>query len=215
MGKAWMLPIGKTIALVTETEGVDEFRQALDSPEGTILLAPHHGNWEIFGFFICNNIPSTFLYQPPKIPAFDTLLKEVRSRNDIKLAPANIQGVAQLLKALARGELVCILPDQVPSDEGGIYAPFFGETALTMTLISKLIQRRRAKVFCGFAKRRAGAKGFKVIVKEADQGIYDEDLQASVTALNQTVEQSVGLAVSQYQWEYKRFRRRPDGTKVY
>ncbi len=215
MGKAWMLPVRKTIALVTETEGMDELRQALDSGEGVILLAPHQGNWEIFGIFICDHMPTTFLYQPPKIPAFDRLLKKARSRNGISLAPTNRKGVAQLLRALQRGELAGILPDQVPSTEGGIHAPFFGEPALTMTLISKLIQRRRVKVFCGFAKRLPGAKGFKAIVKAAHRDIYDADLETSVRGLNRTVEHSVGLAVTQYQWEYKRFRRRPDGEKAY
>ena len=215
MGKAWMLPVGKTVALVTETEGMDELKQALDSGEGVILLAPHQGNWEMFGIFICDHMPTTFLYQPPKIPAFDRLLKNARSRNGISLAPTNRKGVAQLLRALQRGELVGILPDQVPSNEGGIHAPFFGEPAFTMTLISKLIQRRRVKVFCGFANRLPGAKGFKAIVEAAHRDIYDADLEISVRGLNRTVEHSVGLAVTQYQWEYKRFRHRPDGEKAY
>jgi|TARA_B100000809_G_scaffold230424_1_gene244799 KDO2-lipid IV(A) lauroyltransferase len=215
MGKAWLLPVGKTLALVTETEGLDELKQALDSGEGVILLAPHQGNWEIFGIFICDHMPATFLYQPPKIPAFDRLLKKARSRNGMSLAPTNRKGVAQLLKALQQGELAGILPDQVPSTEGGIYAPFFGESAFTMTLISKLIQRRRVKVFCGFAQRLPGAKGFKAIVKVAHEDIYAADLQTSVRGLNRTVEHSVGLAVTQYQWEYKRFRRRADGEKFY
>ena len=215
MGKAWLLPVAETIALVTETEGLDELRQALDSEEGVILLAPHQGNWEIFGIFICDHIPTTFLYQPPKIPVFDRLLKEARSRNGISLAPTNRKGIAQFLKALQRGELAGILPDQVPSTEGGIYAPFFGEPALTMTLISKLIQRRRVQVFCGFAKRLPGARGFRAIVKAAHQDIYDADLNTSVRGLNRTVEHSVEQAVTQYQWEYKRFRRRPDGEKFY
>jgi KDO2-lipid IV(A) lauroyltransferase len=215
MSKAWMPATHKTLALVTQTEGVDEFKQALDSDEGVILLAPHHGNWEIFGFYLCTDTPSTILYQPPKIPAFDRLLKQARSRFGLKLAPTNSKGIAQLLRALQQGELIGILPDQVPNDEGGIYAPFFGEPALTMTLVSKLLQRRKARVFCGFAERLAAGKGFKIIVKEADAGIYDNDLQVSVTSLNQTVEQSVERAITQYQWEYRRFRRRPDGAKFY
>lgn len=215
MSKAWMPPIQQTLALVTQTEGLDEFKQALDADEGVILLAPHHGNWEIFGLYLCADTPSTFLYQPPKVAAFDRLLKKARSRNGVKMVPTNSKGVAQLLRALQQGELIGILPDQVPNDEGGIHAPFFGEPALTMTLVSKLLQRRKARVFCGFAERLAAGKGFKVIVKEAQQGIYASELQASVTSLNLTVEQSVERAVTQYQWEYKRFRRRPDGNKFY
>ena len=87
--------------------------------------------------------------------------------------------------------------------------------ALTMALVSKLIQKSDAKVFCGFAKRLPNAKGFKVIVQEADQGIYSEDESTSLSALNSTVEKNVLMAIEQYQWEYKRFRKQADGSKFY
>ncbi|MCH7815112.1 MAG: lysophospholipid acyltransferase family protein [Proteobacteria bacterium] len=215
MGKAWLLPVNKTRSLVTQTEGIELFQQALKSGEGVILLAPHLSNFEIFGIYIAKDIESTFLYQPPKIPALDSLLQRTRSRGGIKLAPTNRKGVAQLLTALKNGELVGVLPDQVPTDEGGIYAPFFGEQALTMTLVSKLVRRKKVRVFCGYAERLPKARGFKVIVIEADQAIYSEDLETSVAGLNKTIEQCVERALTQYQWEYKRFRRQPGGKQFY
>ena len=84
-----------------------------------------------------------------------------------------------------------------------------------MTLISKLLQKTDAKVFCGFAKRLPNAKGFKVIVQEADEGIYSEDASISLAALNSTVEKTALSAIEQYQWEYKRFRKQADGSKFY
>lgn len=215
MGKAWLQPIKKTLALVRDAEGMEEFRKALASGEGVILLTPHLSNWEIFGFYVCENIESTFMYQPPKIPALDRLLRKVRSRNGIHLAPTNRKGVAQVLRALKNGELVGILPDQVPTREGGAYAPFFGEQALTMTLISRLVMRTRARVFCGFAERLSNARGFKVVLKKADELIYSEVLEQSVIGLNRSIEQCVEMAIAQYQWEYKRFRRRPGGEQFY
>lgn len=215
MGKSWLLPYEQTCSLVTETEGFEKFREVAAQKKGIILLAPHLSNWEIFGLYTCIGLESTFLYQPPKLPALDRLLQQTRSRGGIKLAPTDRKGVAQLLKALQAGELVGVLPDQVPNDEGGIFADFFGEKALTMTLVSKLTARSEARVFCGFVKRLPKGKGFKLIIREADQKIYSEDLATSVLGLNQTVEQCVVMAIEQYQWEYKRFRRRQDGAKFY
>jgi KDO2-lipid IV(A) lauroyltransferase len=215
MGKSWMLPIDKTYSLVTQTEGLEEFKQAASGKQGIILLAPHLSNWEIFGVYACQNIESTFMYQPPKLPALDRLLQRSRSRGGIKLAPTNRMGVSLLLKALQRGELVGVLPDQVPNDEGGEFAKFFGKQALTMTLVSKLVARSQARVFCGFVVRLPKGGGFKLTIREADQAIYDEDLLTSVRGLNKTVEDCVLMAVEQYQWEYKRFRRQPDGEQFY
>ena len=215
MGKSWMLSLDETFSLVTETDGFEAFLQAAKEERGIILLAPHLGNWEIFGMYACQNIESTFMYQPPKLPALDRLLQRTRSRGGIKLAPTDRKGVSLVLKALRKGELVGVLPDQVPADEGGEFAEFFGEPALTMTLVSRLAARSQAKVFCGFAQRLPGAKGFKLIIREADRSIYDEDLSKSVRGLNKTVEDCVRMVVDQYQWEYKRFRRRPNGEKFY
>ena len=111
--------------------------------------------------------------------------------------------------------MVGILPDQIPPAEGGRFVPFFGEPALTMTLPSKLIQKTKAKVFCGFAQRLPNARGYKIIVEEAISDIYSEDLDESIIALNRTIEKTIMKSVEQYSWEYKRFRRRPDGSRFY
>ena len=215
MGKSWLSPMDKVLGLVKDTEGMAAFEEAVSAGKGLILLAPHHSNWEVFGYYTATKLDSIFMYQPPKFPAMDTLLKQTRSRGGIDLAPANRQGVASLLKTLQRGGLVGILPDQVPNDNGGLYAPFFGNQALTMTLVSKLLSRHQVPVFCGFAERLPAGKGFRVIMQKAHPAIYSADLAESVAGLNQSVEACVLRAVAQYQWEYKRFRRQPDGSNFY
>jgi len=210
-----MLPLEKTFSLVKQTEGMELFRQALQNKEGIILLAPHFSNWEIFGIYAAQNVETTFMYQPPKLPGLDKLLKRTRSRGGIKLAPTNRKGVSQLLKALQAGEMIGLLPDQVPNEEGGQFAPFFGQQALTMTLVSKLISRSKARVFCGYVKRMPNSQGFALVLREAEPAIYSQQLEESIRGLNQTVERCVLDGVEQYQWEYKRFRRRPDGEKFY
>lgn len=215
MGKAWSGPIENTLALITRSRGLEEFRHAIAAKQGVILLAPHLSNWEVFGFAACDGADANFMYKPPKIAAVDRLLRLTRSRSGVKLAPANSRGVAQLLKALKAGELVGILPDQVPDADGGEYADFYGQPALTMALASRLLQRVEAKVFCGFAKRLPNAQGFELIIMPADPEVYSKDLQVSVAGVNRSVELCVNEAVDQYQWEYKRFRRQKDDRDLY
>jgi KDO2-lipid IV(A) lauroyltransferase len=216
MGKAWVAPIEAILQLVTETQGLEQLQRDIKSGNGVILLAPHLSNWEVFGPVVASHgIKSTFLYKPPKIEVIDRLLKATRSRNNINLAPANRAGVAVLLKALKAGELVGILPDQVPELGGGEYANFFNQPALTMVLASRLIQRTNARVYCGFAKRLPGGNGFKMIIMPADEKVYEDDLARSVQGVSDSVQKCVEMAVDQYQWEYKRFRRQPDGREFY
>ena len=110
--------------------------------------------------------------------------------------------------------MVGILPDQLPAPEGGDFAPFYGLPALTMTLVHSLIQRTGSLVVCGGAQRLDDG-GFKLFFNEAPTAIYSEDKIESLTALNQAVEQCAAAAPAQYQWEYKRFRKQPDGVKRY
>ena len=215
MGKSWIPSMAKSLELVTESEGEENFFAATTSEHGVILLAPHIGNWEIFAFYLCEKLKSTWLYQPPEFKLMDQFITKTRSRAGIKMAPTDRIGVSKVLAALRRGEVVGILPDQIPPAESGRFAPFFGESAFTMTLPSKLIQKTTAKVFCGFAQRLPNARGYKVIVEEAISEIYSEDLDESIIALNKTIEKTIMKSMEQYSWEYKRFRRRPDGSRFY
>jgi len=215
MGWAWVAPLSATLKLVRGSEGLSAFDSAVESSRGVVLLAPHLSNWEVFGFFACEGKPSNFMYQPPQNAGLDKLLRRVRSRNGVNLAPTNRKGVAQLLSALKRGEIVGILPDQVPADAGGEFSDFYGEPALTMTLVSKLIQRTGALAFCGYAERLPEGKGFVAVFEPADEAIYSANLQESLKGLNRSVESVVNRALPQYQWEYKRFRRRPDNSEFY
>jgi len=215
MGLAWLAPIEKTLNSIKSSEGYEAYRADAESERGVILLAPHLSNWELFGFFASEGVEANFMYQPPASSGLDELLRQARSRSGVKMAPTNKRGVAQLLAALNNGEMVGILPDQVPADESGEFADFFGEPALTMTLVSKLAQRTGAKVYCGYARRLERGQGFTAVFREADPAIYSKDLRESVQGLNNSVEKVVREAVSQYQWEYKRFRRRPDNSEFY
>lgn len=145
------------------------------------------------------------MYQPFPIPALDKLILEGRSKNNISMAPTNRKGVSMLLKALQGGTLVGVLPDQVPErDAGGEAIEFFGRPAMTMTLVSSLINRTQCRAVAVFAKRVKG--GFKLITIAADPQIYSEDPLQSLRGMNASVEACVRLAPAQYQWEYNRFR---------
>ena len=187
------------------TQGVDEGR-------GVLVLAPHIGNWEIFGQFLATVGPTTSLYAPPKIQALDPLIRAGREKTGANLVPTNVRGVRALLKALKAGGIVGVLPDQEPELSGGEFAPFFGHPTLTMTLAYNLIQRTGCKVVFGFAKRLE--QGFELVFLPAEKAIYSDETKVSLAALNRGVEACIAEAPEQYQWEYKRFRRGPEGRNT-
>lgn len=192
---------------IVAVHGQELIEKALSEDKGLIFLGPHLGNWEVIGQKVSQLGQFTALYAPPKHTYLEDFVREAREKQGGVLLPATIKGVAGLVKALKKKQIVGILPDQVP-DMGWIFAPFFGVRAGTMTLIHGLLSKAPANILSCVAIRCKG--GFEIHYVTVPEQIYSEDQQTSVAALNQAVEQCVQLKPEQYQWEYKRFKARKD-----
>jgi len=153
----------------------------------------------------------TCLYRPARQQGMGTVVVAGRERMGIRLAPTDTRGVRILLQALKVNELIGILPDQDPRDEAGVFAPFFGVQAKTMTLLSRLAHKSGAPLLFCMAERLPWGRGFRLHFLPAPSGIDSSNTALAAAALNQGVEQGVKLAPAQYQWSYKRFRTRPAG----
>lgn len=214
MPAVWLKPYSWLASRIINVKGRELLDQRLEEEPGLIVLAPHFGNWEVFGPYLTHSTTLTALYQPPKLAAMESLIREARERWRADLVPTNRKGVMALFKALKAGGTTIILPDQVPDQGAGEFAPFYGVPALTMTLVHNLIKRTGSRVVMAYALRVPG--GFDVVFEEPDEEIYSEDTQTSLAAMNRSVEACVNACPSQYQWEYKRFKKQPEGSpKVY
>src|SRR5690606_26148218 len=136
-GGTWLWPAERAFAGIERVDGLPVLREALAQGSGVMVISPHIGNWELLGLYLNTlDLGQTHqLFQPPTDPAFAKLIYEARSRSGANMVATDKQGVMMMLKALRAGEVVGILPDQVPPPESGDYAPFFTHPALTMTLV--------------------------------------------------------------------------------
>jgi len=195
---------------IIAVEGEAHLHRALSSERGTILLIPHQGNWEVIGLWVARQATLTSLYQPPKLAALGNWIKRARQKTGANLVPTNVRGVAALLKALQKAQTVAILPDQQPPTNSGDFAPLFGVPALTMTLTHNLLDRSDSQALFCCALRERG--GWRLHFIPVDDGLYSPDRATSLRAMNAGVESVAAMAPQQYQWEYKRFRARPEGS---
>ncbi|MEJ2575214.1 MAG: lysophospholipid acyltransferase family protein [Gammaproteobacteria bacterium] len=188
-------------------------REARAEGRGVILAAPHLGNWEVGLHYLTQVAPTTAFYRPPREPALEAFMLAGRARAGSKLAPIDARGIRLLLKALGAGEQVAILPDQQPRLDGssGVFAPFFGIPALTMTLVSRMAAKSGAPVVLVYAARQADG-GFLFCGRRAGNRVAAADLVDAAAALNAEIEQCVRRFPAQYQWTYRRFRTQPEGA---
>ena len=212
--KIWVQPNERSERLLVEIENPEILEQKLRSPNGVLMLVPHLGNWEIVGLWCARYGEAVALYQPPKQAVLDPIIWRARERLGNKLYPTDRSGVRALLKALKKGGFTAVLPDQAPDAEGGVFQPFFGVPTLTMTLVHGLASRTGCELLMVFGQRVDG--GFRIVCREADPLIKSPDINVSAAALNRSVEHCIEECPEQYQWEYKRFKKQPDGkTKHY
>ncbi|WP_283789473.1 lysophospholipid acyltransferase family protein (plasmid) [Bermanella sp. WJH001] len=211
MGISWMWPIPKVNKLITKVEGLEYLQKALDDKNGIIIIAPHLGNWELLNHFFRQYLFMTVMYKAPKIPALDKFIFNTRKRVDVGLVPADKGGVLSLFKVLDDKGVIAVLPDQEPSLKSGVFAPFFGQQALTGKLIGELARKTPAYLLCCYAKRLEDGN-YGVVLKPANPDIRSDDLVVSATALNQSIEECILDCPEQYQWVYKRFRKQPEGS---
>lgn len=212
-GAMWGWPGPRVLALIKEVEGAELLEEAKAAGKGILLLSPHLGNWELAGLYIAQKLNIAILYQPPKIPDVERFITAARTRTGGELVPTDKRGIIRLFQIIRKQGAVGILPDQEPETSGGIFVPFFGIPANTIKLVSKLVEKTQPRVLTICAFRLPQNQGFRIVMKEADAEIYHPDLVTSVSALNRTVESCVMAAPEQYQWVYKRFKRRPDGQR--
>lgn len=202
--------------LIRRVSGEDQVKQALAGGKGLILALPHLGAWEIIGLWGSLNCPMTSLYRTPRVSQMSQLMRSARERFGARLVATDNSGIRALYEALERGEMVAILPDQVPAARGAaVFAPFFGIPASTMVLLSRLAIKTGAPVVFGYAERLPRGHGYHLHFLSAPAEINHGNVESSTAAVNAMVEKCVRAVPDQYQWIYKRFRNRPAGEPAF
>ncbi|MFV1992596.1 MAG: lysophospholipid acyltransferase family protein [Acidiferrobacterales bacterium] len=210
-GVLWCWSKKRVLKLIKKVEGKELLDQAMSSGKGCILAAPHLGVWEILGVYASPQYPMTIMYRPPPLAGMDSLIRRARERVGAKLVPTDRAGVKSLYAALGKGELIGVLPDQDPGPGGGVFAPYFGTQANTMTLLSRLAAKTGATVVFGYVERLKFGRGYVIHFTKGSEEINQKDTLTSCTAVNAGVEKCVRVLPDQYLWCYKRFRCRPEG----
>ncbi len=144
------------------------------------------------------------MFAPSGLPEVDDLVRSGREHFGSTMYPTTARGVAGLVRAMKKGALTAILPDQVPDRRSGRHVPFYGQSAYTGTLACKLIRQTQAVTFMAWARRLPGTQGYEIRVRPADDSV--------AAAMNHSIENLIDESPSQYLWSYKRFRRPPPGV---
>jgi Kdo2-lipid IVA lauroyltransferase/acyltransferase len=215
--KLWMSTAGKSQGKAEAPftwQGKEHIEAAYTAGKGVIFLTPHLGSFEMigqawgqdFGPKSDHNFGNfTVLFRPARKAWMSDLVANSRNRPGLATVPTNLSGVRQMIKALRKGEAVGLLPDQVPPDGMGLWTPFFGKDAYTMTLAARLSAQTGATVLVGFGERLSFGRGYVLHISPLKQALSD-DLATAVQQMNTEMEALIRGCPTQFLWGYGRYK---------
>lgn len=208
----WMRPPERPLAAKVRWEGAELIDAAHERGLGILFMTPHMGCFEAAAQLYAEDYgprhgPITVMYRPARKPWLRELIDTSRERAGLAAAPATLAGVRQLIRALRRGEAVGLLPDQVPPDDMGVWAPFFGRPAYTMTLAARLARQDGVAPLLAWSERLPLGRGYVVHLAPFDEPLAATASQAeSAAAINRAMERLIRLRPQQYLWGYDRYK---------
>lgn len=195
-------------------QGAAEIDAALARGQGVLFLTPHLGCFEVTAQAYAERFgqhhPITVLFRPARQPWLRDLVAQARQRPGLHTAPTTLAGVKQLIKALKSGHTVGLLPDQVPPEGQGVWAPFYGHDAYTMTLSARLAHSAGVEVVLIWGERLSWGRGYVARVCTLASVLGGETLarepQAAAAQINRAMQALIAQCPRQYLWAYDRYK---------
>jgi KDO2-lipid IV(A) lauroyltransferase len=109
------------------TEGYDHVVEALDHGNGVILALPHLGGWEWAGRWLVDRRHGvTVVVEAIEPPELFRWFADLREKLGMRVVPLGPSAGREVLAALKRNDVVCLLSDR-DIQRTGIEVEFFGE----------------------------------------------------------------------------------------
>jgi len=212
---AWLGSQSRIESLLLKVTNQQLVEKVRANKQPLIIAVPHFGNWEFFWHWMQLNFPTIGMYSPASIVEVDELMLSSRQRFGGQPFATDPKGIMSLLRSLKKGHVMMLLPDQVPKKGAGSYTEFFGQSALTMTLLHRFIQKTGANLLFGSCLRDNAANGFNIDIQKPGFDINADSAEDFNLGLNKQIESMINQAPEQYQWAYKRFKTQADGKNLY
>jgi KDO2-lipid IV(A) lauroyltransferase len=210
LARIWLRPLDEANAQVVEVIGWELVEAAQRAGKGIVFLTPHLGCFEITAQYLSAFGDITVLYRAPKSAAAQQLILTGRKRQQLHLAPADLSGVRSLIKALKKGQMVGMLPDQAPKTGEGVWLKFFGRYAYTMTLAARLTETNAVSLLT-WGERLPAGRGYRIHFLAPSQPLSGTTSERA-QQINGEIEALIRQCPSQYLWGYNRYKQ-PRGAE--
>jgi KDO2-lipid IV(A) lauroyltransferase len=214
-----MMPadVEKIFELDLDEESRELYRKNREENRGVLIVTGHLGNWEllVFGFAAIHE-PISYLARPIDNPLIEEMTLRIRTRFGNR--PINKTNAAMLaIKILREGGIMGALSDVNAHPKEGVFVPFFGIEACTISGPALMAMRSNALIFPAFCVWDRETKKYRfvrgAIIEPANTGDRKADIVATTAAYTAEIEKLIRQYHDQWLWIHKRWKTRPQGEK--
>jgi KDO2-lipid IV(A) lauroyltransferase len=197
----------ETVRSRVRIEGVDNLQTALEKNRGVILFSAHFTTFEFFWAVLAPLCPRLCgMYKWQRNPVMNKVMNRGRGRYFDRLFAKD--NVREMLRSLRDNAVVWYASDQSYGGKGSALIPFFGEPAMTNTVIGRLAKASGATVLPYYCRRIDNDRYVMTIdapLPDLPSSNHEEDTRR----LTQLLENYIRLCPEQYWWIHRRFKGRP------
>ena len=209
--RLWLRPFDASCMGNVQMQGLEIAHQAFAHGKGVIFFGPHCGSFEMGPQALAEVLGPqhggvTAIYRPARQAWLAAIELKTRQRPCLSVLPASLSAIKAMHKTLKAGRSVALLTDQVPPVGQGVWAPFFGKPAYTMTLAARLAMQTGAALLPVSCERLPRGRGYIVKIRPAVDLPPASSLLDTVTFINQAIEAIVLSQPGQYLWGYGRYK---------
>ena len=194
--------------LIEGKESFSPIDRLLSEGRGIILLTAHLGNWELLGAFLTlrgyngAGVGRRIYYEK-----FDRFLVDLRKQAGVRTIYQDAHA-REYLKVLNQNEILVILADQDVDHLDGIFVPFFGRPAYTLTSPVKLALATGAPILPAFLVRAGDC--YRLLIDEPIRvemrATRDQTLQEYTARWSGVVEAKIRAYPEQWVWMHRRWK---------
>jgi KDO2-lipid IV(A) lauroyltransferase len=200
--------------LVERVDGWEHLERAKAEGKGMVIVAGHHGNWELLaGYIAQRGVPIVVIVRGMGNPLFGDYLNEIRTAIGMEVMHDS-DAVKRTPRALRAGQAVGFVSDQGVKGLASTYVTFLGRPAKTPRGAAVFALRFNAPVFFVDGLRQPSGK-YRIIVEPVEvplTGNRETDVDAIVIRFTELLEKWVRQVPEQYFWQHRRWRRQPPDT---
>jgi KDO2-lipid IV(A) lauroyltransferase len=186
--ESFRLP-GRTVRQIADghdVEGYEHVEKARSAGNGVILALPHLGGWEWSAFWLTQvqHVPVTAVVEPLHPPELFEWFVSFRRSLGMTIVPLGSDAARQVLAALKRNDVVCLLADR-DLQRSGVGVDFFGEATTLPAGPATIALRAGVPLLPTAVYFRPGREGVRGVVQPPIEPVRTGRLRDDVGRLTQ------------------------------